>query len=256
MKEPLLFRKGIPFFFHKTEADFQKDPYERYDSMVLRQSALHLADDLWERYPFQPVFDFAAEYYASFYDSQILETGCGTGRWIATLAKRFPDASCYGIDYSYQMLKRAKEFWIDGKEVFIDLSGQGFLEAIKTRGGQLKNLDLGLAKAEELPFDNNSMDVLINSFLLDRLDDPYKGLQEMYRVLKPKGILILVTPLNFKQAVQWNAFYPPEKLSVLLDKMGFTILKWQEDIMVEEPLDVHGNRLNWKCLGLVAQKLV
>jgi ubiquinone/menaquinone biosynthesis C-methylase UbiE len=255
MKEPLLYRKGIPFFYHKTEADFQKDPYERYDSMVLRQSALHLADELWGRYPFQPIFDFAEEYCTDFSNIQILETGCGTGRWIATLAQRFPEASCYGIDYSYQMLKQAKGFWIDGKEILIDLSEQGFVPPIKIRAAPLKNLHLGLAKAEELPFEDNSLDVVINSFLLDRLDNPQKGLEEMYRVLKPKGTLILVTPLNFKQADHWKALYPPEKLSDVLNKMGFNILKWQDDIIIEEPLDVHGNMLNWKCLGLVARTL-
>ena len=47
MKIPIQTRQGIPFFHDKNEKEFQQDPYERYDPMVIRQSALHLADELW-----------------------------------------------------------------------------------------------------------------------------------------------------------------------------------------------------------------
>jgi hypothetical protein len=56
--KPILDRKGIPFFHQKTALEFQQDVYERYHEMVMRQSALHLADELWGAYPFQAVFDF------------------------------------------------------------------------------------------------------------------------------------------------------------------------------------------------------
>lgn len=122
------------------------------------------------------------------------------------------------------------------------------------RGHQLKNLQLGLAKGENLPFDSNSQDLVLNSFLLDRLEDPAKGLEEMYRVLKPEGKLILITPLNFYRAAHWKTFYPPIKLSLILTQIGFGILDWQEEIMIQEPMDFHGNAVTWKCLGFVAIK--
>ncbi len=253
MQIPILHRGGIPFYHKKTETEFQKDPYERYDDMVVRQSALHLADEVWGGYPWQAVFDFAENHYPAG-PQDILEIGCGVGRWIGHLAQRFPAADCWGIDYSYQMLKRAREFWVAGKGVLFDLSNKGHAPALHVQGHQLSNLQLGVARAESLPFTDESQDLVINSFLLDRLEDPVKGLEEMFRVLKPAGKLIVVTPLNFHRADHWKTCYPPVKLYQLMVNIGYDILDWQEDVRVEEPLDLHGNAVVWKCLALAAQK--
>ena len=238
----------------KTALEFQKDVYERYDEMVVRQSALHLADGLWNKYPFQSVFDFAEKHYPKSTEINILEIGCSVGRWIAMLAKDYPKSNAYGIDYSYQMLKRANEFWVKGKEISIDLTGKG-LSQQSIKGERLSNLKFGLAKAEELPFDENSQDLVLNSFLIDRLENPMKGLEEMYRVLKTNGKLIVVTPLNFNKSEHWKMYYPPIQLSNILKEIGFEVLDWNEDIMIHEPLDFHGNMVCWKCLAFVAKKV-
>jgi ubiquinone/menaquinone biosynthesis C-methylase UbiE len=246
-------RKGIPFFHKKTELEFQQDIYERYYEMVVRQSALHTADQLWGRYPFQPIFDFAEKHYPKAPENNILEVGCGVGRWIATLAKHYPKSACWGIDYSYQMLKRANEFWVKGQEISIDLTNKG-LKQITQKGEHLNNLNFGLAKAEKLPFEENSQRIIVSSFLLDRLENPMKSLKEMYRVLKPTGKLIVVSPLNFKKAEHWKMYYPPSQLSSILKEIGFVILDWKEDMIVNEPLDGNGNLLHWRCLGFVLEK--
>jgi ubiquinone/menaquinone biosynthesis C-methylase UbiE len=250
---PLTTRKGIPFFYNKTELEFQQDIYEHYHDMVVRQSALHLADQFWEKYSFQPIIDFAQLHYSTETNINILEVGCGVGRWIASMAKHYPKSSCWGIDYSYQMLKRANEFWVEGKEISIDLTDKG-LDQHTHKGEQHHNLTFGLAKAEHLPFAENSQHMVLSSFVLDRLDNPIKGLEEMYRVLKTSGKLILVSPLNFKSADHWKMYYPPSQLSNLLTEIGFEILDWNEDIIVNEPLDGHGNSVRWNCLGFVVSK--
>lgn len=252
MKSILLNRKGIPFFHQKTALEFQQDVYERYHEMVVRQSALHLADELWGNYPFQPVLDFAKTHYSSDYQ-HIVEIGCSVGRWIATLAKAYPKAICWGIDYSYQMLKRANEFWVQGKKIEVDLTEKGFSKIV-AKGEQLNNLNLGLAKAENLPFQDNSQDLVLNSFLIDRLENPKKGLVEMYRILKPNGKLIVVTPLNFNKSEHWQTYFPSNKIHDLLQKIGFEILDWKTDIVIGEPLDFRGNMVRWKCLGFVVRK--
>ncbi|MEL6923914.1 MAG: methyltransferase domain-containing protein, partial [Bacteroidota bacterium] len=168
----------------------------RYDEMVTRQTALHLADELWNGYPMQPVLDFVTKHLHIPPKAKIVELGCSVARLIAGLAQQYPDSECWGIDYSYQLLKRAKEYWHFEAVVNIDGSFRG-MKPVIARGTMLNNLHFGLAKAEALPFDDASQDVLINSFLLDRLQDPVKGLQEMHRVLKPGGQLIMISPLNF-----------------------------------------------------------
>ncbi len=246
-------RKGIPFFHQKTALEFQQDIYERYHEMVVRQSALHTADELWGRYPFQPIFDFAEKHYPKATAINILEIGCGVGRWIATLAKHYPKSTCWGIDYSYQMLKCANGFWVEGQENSVDLTDKG-LDQQSQKGEELNNLKFGLAKAEKLPFEENSQHLVVNSFLLDRLDDPIKGLEEMYRVLKPAGKLIVISPLNFKKAAHWKMYYPASQFSTILEEIGFEILDWKEEVIVDEPLDGHGNLVRWKCLGFVVEK--
>ena len=254
MKAPLSYRNKIPFFSEKSRVEFQKDIYERYDDMVIRQSALHLADQLWGRYPMQTVIDFAREHYPSNPKAKILDVGCGVGRWISHLAQRYPQSECWGIDYSYQMLKRAHEFWIQGKDVSIDLTNKGFTESVVVKGHQISNLNFGLAKASELPFSDQSQDLIITSFLLDRVVEPIDALKEWYRILSLDGKLIGITPLNFEQANHWQEFYPPSKLQNALIRIGFKVLDWKEGITIEEPLDFHGNKIIWRCICIVLTK--
>ena len=48
----------------------------------------------------------------------------------------------------------------------------------------------------KLPFDNNSVDVVGSINVLEHTDDTESFLNEIFRVLKPDGIFVLVCP-NF-----------------------------------------------------------
>ena len=253
MIDPHEYRHGIPFFCEKSESEFSRDIYEKFDEMVGRQTALHLADDAWKTYSSQRVLDFVSTHLLVVPNARILEVGCSVGRLIATLATKYPESQCWGLDYSYQLLKRAKEFWIDAKSINVDLRGKG-MEKLLVKGKALKNLQFGLSKAEELPFDHSSQDIVISSFLLDRLEDPIAGLREMYRVLGEGGQMIMVTPLNFTSAEHWKALYPVSTIRELLQEIGFAIDVWEENLMVIEPLDIHGNVIVWKCLAIACRK--
>ncbi len=254
MQEPISSRGAIPFYYDKSEAEFQADPYERFDPMVVRQSALHLADAIWGHYPMQAVLDFGKPYISLASEAKVVELGCGVGRWIATLAQTWPHAQCWGLDYSYQMLRRAQEYWVDGATVHLDLRAKGFPERRSLVGRSLPNLSFGLAEASQLPFTDNSQDLVLSSFLLDRLSNPKRGLAEMSRVLKPGGRIILITPLNFSKAEHWEQFYPPVKIALLVPDLHLQILEWQEGIEIHEPLDAHGNGVHWKALGMILEK--
>jgi ubiquinone/menaquinone biosynthesis C-methylase UbiE len=222
--------------------------------MVARQTALHLADDIWGSYPFQVVLDCAKSHIIATQEQSVLEIGCGVGRCIGSIAKHFPESNCWGVDYSYQMLKQAARYWLDKKDINIDLSTKGFPSSLLIKGYSLPNLQFGLSKANHLPFEGNSQDLVFNSFLIDRLENPQNGLIEMYRILKKGGKLSVISPLNFSRSTHWASYYPPVKIKSLLHQIGFHLLDWQEDILINEPLDVHGNVVQWKCIGFVAQK--
>lgn len=252
MQRPYSHRRNIPLYCHKSDQDYQRDPYERFDPMVVRQSLLHLADDLWNGYPMQAILDFATPYYESSL-KRVVEVGCGVGRWIGSVAQQFPHASCWGMDYSYQMLKRAQEYWIAGKTIVIDGSNKGY-PLQQVQGHVLSNLQLGLAQAHALPFADNSQDLVLSSFLLDRLTEPLQGLAEWQRILRPDGRLILISPLNFERTMHWEQCYPPSKLQTYLQQSGWDILHWEEALCIQEPLDRHGNCITWHCLGFVLCK--
>lgn len=254
MRSPSSYRQNIPLFYSKTSTEFQKDPYERYDPMVIRQLSIHLVDKIWGGYPMQPIVDFTTQHYPSKPINHILDIGCGVGRWTGDLASLYPEAQCWGIDYSYQMLKQAHDYWKMGNTTTIDLSNRGLSDSVKLQGLQLSNINFGLAKASNLPFDDDSQDFIVSSFLIDRLDDPIAGIKEMHRILNHNGRMIIISPLNFQQRRLWDTFYPTNKIKDFLTNIGFQLIDWNDHIVIEEPLDLRGNCVRWKCLGMVVEK--
>ena len=251
---PLRTRRDIPFYHDKTEAEFSADPYERYAGLVARQTALHLRDRAQPEvaYPFQPVLDYVLRWFPPELMT-LADIGCSTGRLIAELAERNPAADCYGLDYSYQMLRQARDYWCDGRTLRPHVAGAGFEALELTAERRLSNLTFALARGEALPFSDGVLDGLLTTFLLDRLERPAAGLRELRRVVRPGGRLCLVTPLNFLSSAGWRDFHPPVKLYQRLETMGWRILDWTDPLVVREPIDVRGNTMEWQCIALVSE---
>jgi ubiquinone/menaquinone biosynthesis C-methylase UbiE len=62
--------------------------------------------------------------------------------------------------------------------------------------GKKKKLDIRLIKSvdQKLPFPKNSFDCIVAGELIEHLFDVNKFINEIHRVLKPKGELIITTP--------------------------------------------------------------
>lgn len=102
---------------------------------------------------------------------KVLDIGCGTGRLARVLIEKNADYT--GVDISEEMLKIAKKKNTKGK----------FLEA----------------DIEELPFEDESFDVIICAFVIVHVGDLKEAFREAYRVLKKGGIFV-VTNINQKKA--------------------------------------------------------
>jgi demethylmenaquinone methyltransferase/2-methoxy-6-polyprenyl-1,4-benzoquinol methylase len=97
-----------------------------------------------------------------------VDVACGTGRLAAELAREQPAATVLGLDFSSQMVRRARA---------------------ALGGGQRLGFTVG--DAMRLPLRDASVDVVTIAFGLRNLPDPRQGLLELRRVLRPGGRLLV-----------------------------------------------------------------
>jgi ubiquinone/menaquinone biosynthesis C-methylase UbiE len=103
---------------------------------------------------------------------QVLEIGCGTGNLLLQAKKLQPDAAVAGLDPDLAALARARH---------------------KARRRRLTvRLDHGFA--DDLPYADGSVDVVLSAFMLHHVPDAEKepAVREVLRVLAPGGALHLV----------------------------------------------------------------
>lgn len=102
------------------------------------------------------------------------------------------DLGCGLGVYSHDMLKRGF------KVVSVDIS-RSYLEKAKRMSKKLKfnHVHFILADAQSLPFRNSIFCLVLCSEVLEHLPNYLKGLQEIIRILKSKGVLVLSIPSSF-----------------------------------------------------------
>lgn len=106
-------------------------------------------------------------------NGQILDVAAGTGDWTIALAKELGDKGhVTGFDLSSEMLAVAREK--------VREAGVSFWVTL-TQGN-----------AMELPYEDDTFDLVTIGFGLRNLPDAEKGMQELYRVLKPGGQLVVL----------------------------------------------------------------
>lgn len=121
----------------------------------------------------------------NFHQKIIRDTEWASVRHYMKEGSLFLDVGC-GTGYS---LKKAKE----------DLGCKCFgVDPVPNRSGVHFNnndlLNISEAIAEKLPFRNKSFDIVFSSHVLAHVSDQSAALQEMKRVLKDNGILVLSVP--------------------------------------------------------------
>jgi len=110
-------------------------------------------------------------------------------------------------------LKNETDFFANHKKVLHIAPEQCFINRFKNQ----KNLDYITAdlyspivdvKADilDLPFEDNSFDVVICNHVLEHIEDDKKAMQELYRVLKPKGFGIFQIPQDLSLEKTYEDF--------------------------------------------------
>jgi len=98
-----------------------------------------------------------------------LDVGCGNGDFLIKLRKAGFKGKLTGLEISRGMLE----------------------PGIKQNSEENLGIDFIIGDAEELPFDDNSFDVIIAKHMLYHLPNIQKGVDEMYRCLKKGGALVI-----------------------------------------------------------------
>ena len=111
---------------------------------------------------------------------------------------------------------------ITGKKLLDAGCGTGWFSKLSCeRGAIVTSMDLGenlLSKVAqkctservvgsilEIPFKDNSFDIIVSSEVIEHVPDPYHAIQELFRVLKPGGTLVLTTPNKIWYFAIWIA---------------------------------------------------
>lgn len=236
------FRKEIPFYINKSDEDYSRDPYEKYYEYVLPSTYKHLNELIIQNSGLLGLYSTMLEMIVLKAPESVLELGCGIGFLSHLLKGKFEETPVTGLDYSYQMIKMAHDLWLSHKLLELNLESKGFTKMEFQSKKSYGDLEFIVGDALDLPFREEVFDLVMSSFLIDRVSDPLKLFNEIHGVLKKGGQYIFANPLNYKQTSFWKDFYPVSKLQLALERIGFQLDKTLEE-EVRIPMDGRGNAI-------------
>lgn len=147
---------------------------------------------------------------------RVLEAGCGDGLVLLSLLRLF-EIQGHGLDISVSAKERAEEL--------MEAEGKRF------------SFDIGDILA--MPYPDDHFDKIVCLGVIEHFLDPTQSLAEVYRVLKPGGQVIMMTPNKKSLGVldrklkEWLGTWPfgyqteysPKELERLMTAQEFKILK-------------------------------
>lgn len=104
-------------------------------------------------------------------DSKLVDIGCGTGIVASHMKRLFPQAAVWGLDISPKVIARARELDRTGSIAFV------------------------VATESELPFSDSVFDSAVCRFSLHHYPDLAAHFREVRRILKRRGIYLIVEVL-------------------------------------------------------------
>lgn len=104
--------------------------------------------------------------------NRVLDLGCGTGNITSAMLKQYPKAHIVALDLAFNMLNKTQQ---------------------KEKGWFRKKPSCVCADAEQLPFKNDSMDLVISSLMLQWSNDLVPVFNGFQRVIGPNGLLMFTT---------------------------------------------------------------
>jgi len=102
-------------------------------------------------------------------NKRILDLACGTGVYTHSLYQK--SKNTIGVDISPWAIKKAKE--------------------------NFKHIPFYVMDAEKTKFEDNYFDIIVSTGLIQYINDPKLAVKEIYRILKPGGMIIVEAPWKY-----------------------------------------------------------
>jgi len=131
----------------------------------------------------------------------ILDVGCATGRLLRSVSELWPTAQLWGADPSEQMIKEAMRLH----------AGPTFRQAY----------------AEELPFPDQSADLVLSSISFHHWADQEKGMREVARVLAPGGWFCLADHVMLPARLFGEKVRTRKEVRGLMERAGLQVRQQQ-----------------------------
>ena len=175
---------GLPNYYRQN-FHFQSDGWLSEHSAAIYDTQVEVlftgAADVMRRRAMKPI----AEWMAGRNQRGLrgLDIGCGTGRLLAFLHDAWPGMKWTGLDLSAPYLAEARRLI-----------------------GRTARVKLTEGAAEKLPFDAESLDVVVSSFLMHELPPDVRAatLGEMARVTRPGGLVVIVDSIQKGDQPSWD----------------------------------------------------
>lgn len=115
------------------------------------------------------------------------------------------------------------------------------VEQFRQVRGNLGNVNVMYAQPEDIPWKNDSFDVVMCNTTLVEMLHPEKILKEVYRVLRPGGQFVLAAPsypkfltlINLgaknKEETGFAFFLSKQEMLITLEAIGFKNISWQKE---------------------------
>jgi len=120
--------------------------------------------------------------------NRVLDIGCGSGRHTAE-AYRHPGIVAVGADRNLNDLHQARE-------------RLAFHDRLQAHGGGCWSL--AGADIRHLPFPDQTFDLVVCSEVLEHVPDHQRAIEEIVRVLKPAGAIVVSVPRWFPEKICWT----------------------------------------------------
>jgi SAM-dependent methyltransferase len=133
-----------------------------------------------------------------------VDVGCGVGHWGRTLTRVLSEnVTITGVDREQEWVRRAAE--------------------AAAMVGLTHRLAYKTAIAEHLPFPDAKFDLATCQTVLIHLPDPMQALREMWRVVRPGGLILVVEPNNIVNSLMGDSVTSTQSLEEVVARITYAI---------------------------------